>query len=118
MVNFPESKENPEPTIMIPPAILSASMPISKNFSTYCTMKKEIIRIIYTFIPVHNEKRERSFFVSEWVSPTKKLAGFQLDLILKIDQQINRKIDQYGFVLRLKNSDFIFFQGLEFINST
>jgi hypothetical protein len=69
--NCPESKENPEPTIIIPPAILRASMLIPKKESTYCPTKNETIRIINTFIAVHNEILERSFFVSDCVSPTK-----------------------------------------------
>jgi hypothetical protein len=35
------------------------------------SMKKETIRIIKTLIAVHNEILERSFFVSDMVSPTK-----------------------------------------------
>ena len=71
LVNFPESNENPELTIMIPPAIRRASILMPKKESTYCPIKKETIRIMNTFIAVHNEMRERSFLESDWVSPTK-----------------------------------------------
>jgi hypothetical protein len=57
--------------MIMPPAIRRASMLMPKKVSTYCPIKKETIRIINTFIAVHNEIRERSFLVSEWVSPTK-----------------------------------------------
>ena len=71
LVNFPESNENPELTIIIPPAIRSASMLMPKKVRTYWPIKKETIRIINTSMAVHNEILERSFLESDWVSPTK-----------------------------------------------
>jgi hypothetical protein len=71
LLNSPESNENPEFTIIIPPAIRKASILIPKKIKTYWPIKKETIRIINTFIAVHKEILERSFLVSFCVRPTK-----------------------------------------------
>ena len=71
MLNFPDSNENPELTMIKPPPIRKASILIPKKSKTYCPMKKEIIKIKKTFIAVQSEIRERSFLSSSKVSPTK-----------------------------------------------
>ena len=71
LLNFPESKEKPELTIINPPPIRKASMLIPKKSNTYCPMKKEMIKIRNTLIAVHREIRERSFLSSSKVKPTK-----------------------------------------------
>jgi hypothetical protein len=71
LLNLPESKENPEFTIVIPPTILKASILMPKKLNKYCHTNKDTIRIINTLIAVYNEIRDRSCLVSVWVSPTK-----------------------------------------------
>ena len=61
---FPDNNEKPEFTIIIPPAILNASILMPKNLSTYSPIKNEIKRMIPTFIAAQIEILDLSFLVS------------------------------------------------------
>ena len=60
LLKLPVSNEKPELTMIIPPAILSASILIPKKLSTYSPIKKEMMRMIKTLMAVQIEILERS----------------------------------------------------------
>jgi hypothetical protein len=60
LLNFPDSKEKPELTITMPPAIRRESMLMPKKVSTYCPIKKETTRMMQTLMAVQRESLLRS----------------------------------------------------------